>query len=303
MTNQPLLRIGSRASRLARWQAEWVARKVDCCTAMVWVKSSGDQDRTTDLTQFGGTGIFTAELHKALFADRVDVAVHSLKDLPAAEEAGITLACVPRREDSRDALIAKDGRTLETLPEGARVGTGSPRRVAQLLRVRPDLVFEPIRGNVDTRIRKVQEGPLDAVVLALAGLRRLGREAEITQLLPLDVCVPAAGQGALGLTIREGDARAEAGLASLRDVRAAACTSAERAALHTLGAGCHTPVGAHAEITDGHIQLQVRLCSLDGRECLETQADGALGEAAQVGRWAAEELRAQGADRILGETT
>jgi hydroxymethylbilane synthase len=303
MNQMPLLRIGSRASRLAQWQAEWVERKLDCCTALVWVKSTGDQDRTTDLTQFGGTGIFTAELHKALQADRVDCAVHSLKDLPAAEEAGISLACVPRREDTRDALIARDGLTLDDLPEGARVGTGSPRRVAQLKRHRPDLVFEAIRGNVDTRIAKVHEGPLDAVVLALAGLRRLGREGDITQLLPLDVCVPAAGQGALGITIREGDARAAECLSALRDVRASACTAAERAVLQALGAGCHTPVGAHATIEDGHIRLHVRLCSLDGRECLETHADGALAEAAQIGRWAAEELRAQGADRILGETT
>lgn len=302
MTSTPLLRIGSRSSRLARWQAEWVARKLDCCTALVWVKSVGDQDQQTDLTAFGGTGIFTAELHKALFADRVDVAVHSLKDLPAAEEPGIVLACVPGREDAHDALIARDGLTLDTLPKGARVGTGSPRRVAQLLRVRPDLLFEPIRGNVDTRIAKVHEGPLDAVVLALAGLRRLGRESDITELLPMEICLPAAGQGAIGITMRENDSRAEACLAGLRDVHAAACTAAERAVLHTLGAGCHTPIGAHATLSGGRLHLHVRLCSLDGQVCLETRKEAGLGQAAQLGHDAAAELRSQGADEVLAET-
>lgn len=270
---------------------------------MVWVKSGGDADRQTELTQFGGTGIFTAELHRALYDDRVDVAVHSLKDLPAGAEPGITLACIPGREDTHDALVARDGLTLAQLPEGARVGSGSPRRVAQLLRVRPDLRFEPIRGNVDTRIGKVHEGPLDATVLALAGLRRLGRESVITEILPLDVCVPAAGQGAIGITMRENDARSEECLAPLRDVRAAARTAAERAALHALGAGCHTPVGAHATIEDGTLRLHVRLCSLDGTTCLEHVVEGTIGAAATLGQEAAAALRAQGADAVLEATT
>jgi len=302
LSSQPLLRIGSRSSRLARWQAEHVAERISCCTAMVWVKSGGDADRQTDLAQFGGTGIFTAELHRALYDDRVDVAVHSLKDLPAGDEPGITLACVLAREDTRDALVARDGLTLAELPEGARVGSGSPRRVAQLLRVRPDLRFEQIRGNVDTRIAKVHDGPLDATLLALAGLRRLGREDVITEVLPLDVCVPAAGQGAIGITMRENDAGTEACLAPLRDVSAAARTAAERAALHELGAGCHTPVGAHATIENGTLHLHVRLCSLDGATCLEYRGEGALGAAAQLGKEAAAALREQGAGPLLEES-
>ena len=299
MTQGPLLRIGSRASALARAQAEWTAARLTCCTALVWVKSTGDKDRVTELATFGGTGVFTAELHQALFADRVDIAVHSLKDLPAAEEAGIQLACVPVREDVRDTLIARDGLTLAGLPAGARVGTGSPRRMAQLRRVRPDLDYVPIRGNVGTRIDKVHAGEVDAVVLALAGLRRLGRDGEVTEILDPEICLPAAGQGAIGITMRENDAHAAACVAPLRDVKAAACTAAERAALHTLGAGCHAPVGAMATVQDGRLHLRVRLCSVDGTTCLEAHAEGALGEAAAVGRRAADDLLGQGAKPIL----
>lgn len=299
MSVRPPLRIGSRKSALARVQAEWVARRVEGCPAMVWITSSGDADRRTPLPAFGGVGVFTVELHRALFDDRIDIAVHSLKDLPAAEEAGIQLACVPAREDTRDVLVARDGHTFASLPAGARLGTGSPRRVAQLKRARPDLVFVGIRGNVPTRIGKVHTGAVDAVVLALAGLRRLGREGDATDILPLDLCVPAAGQGALGLTMRENDTPAAEAVAGMRDVKAAACTTAERTALHALGAGCHTPVGAHAVIDGGTLQLHVRLCSIDGTQCFESRAEGALGEAAAIGRRAADDLRGQGADALL----
>jgi hydroxymethylbilane synthase len=299
VSSQALLRIGSRASALARTQAEWVADRIGCCTALVWVKSGGDADRTTKLTSFGGTGIFTAELHKALHADRIDAAVHSLKDLPAGAEPGVTLACVPVREDVRDALVGAEGTTFASLPAGARVGTGSPRRVAQLKRARPDLVYEAVRGNVDTRIRHVREGRLDAVILAVAGLRRLGRDGEISEILDPSLCVPAAGQGALGITIREKDSAAEACLAPLRDVSAAACTTAERAALHALGAGCHTPVGALARFVDGRLRLEVRLLDLDGTRCLEAEGEAGVAEAAALGTRVAEDLRGQGADALL----
>jgi hydroxymethylbilane synthase len=279
-----LLRIGSRASPLARAQAEWVAERLTCPTALVWVRSGGDEDRTRELTAFGATGIFTAALHEALHADRIDVAVHSLKDLPAIEEAGVALACVPAREDPRDVLIARDAMTLADLPAGARVGTGSPRRVAQLRALRRDLVFEGVRGNIDTRIRQVAQGRLDAVVLALAGLRRTGREAVATEVFDVERCVPAAGQGALGITIRQGDARAEECLGPLRDVRAAACTAAERAALHALGAGCHAPVGAHAVVRDGRVHLHVRVSAPDAPHAVERRAEGSLGEAHALGQ-------------------
>jgi len=299
MTTGAPIRIGSRASALARVQAEWVARRVAGCPALVWIKSRGDADHTTPLPEFGGVGVFTVELHRALFDDRIDLAVHSLKDLPAAEEAGIQLACVPEREDTRDALVARDGLTFESLPAGARVGTGSPRRVAQLKRARPDLEFVGIRGNVPTRIEKMRAGEFDAVVLALAGLTRLGRAQDATDILSLELCVPAAGQGALGLTMRENDSHASDAVAALRDVKAAACTSAERTALHALGAGCHTPVGAHAVVEDGVVRLHVRLCSIDGTQCLEARAEGRIAEAAEVGRRAADDLLGQGAQAVL----
>lgn len=294
-----LLRLGSRSSPLARAQAEWVASRLTCCHALVWVKSEGDKDQATLLTRFAATGVFTAALHRALFDDRIDAAVHSLKDLPATEEAGIVLACVPGREDPRDALVARDGLTLATLPSGARVGTGSPRRVAELYRARPDLDVVGLRGNVGTRLAHVATGRLDAVVLALAGLRRLGEEQRATEVLEPEVSLPAAAQGALGLTIRADDAAAEEALASLRDVRAAAAVSAERAALHALGAGCHAPVGALAVCVDGLVRLHVRVLSLDGRTCLEERVEGALVEAPEVGARAARALLARGAGPLV----
>ncbi len=301
MTTAPLLRIGSRASRLARAQAEWVADRLDSCTALVWVKSGGDEDRTSALTSFGGVGIFTAALHEALRADRVDAAVHSLKDLPAGDETGIALACVPVREDPRDVLVARDGLTLETLPAGARVGTGSPRRVAQLKRKRPDLVFDGIRGNVDTRVARVEDGTFDAVVLALAGLRRLGREDVVTEVLDPNVCVPAAGQGALGITVRIDDSRAEDCLKPLSNVTAAACTAAERSALHALGAGCHAPVGALASVDAGRVHLHVRVTAPEGGEQFEAFDDAALAEARALGERVAEQLLADGAGPLVAD--
>ncbi|MDJ0974439.1 MAG: hydroxymethylbilane synthase [Planctomycetota bacterium] len=299
MTDTNLLRIGSRASPLARVQAEWVAERVAGCTAMVWVKSGGDADRTTDLRAFGNTGIFTAELNQALLEDRVDVAVHSLKDLPAADEGGLVLGCVPTREDVHDALIARDGMRFEDLPAGSRVGTGSPRRIAQLQRARPDLTYMPIRGNVDTRLAHVRDGRADAVVLAMAGLRRLSKEDAVTDVLDPSICLPAAGQGALGIVIREGDARASESLESLRDIRAAACVTAERAALHALGAGCHTPVGALATVEDGRLELRVRVLAVDGSEALEDRREGALAEAHAIGTELAATLLERGAKRLV----
>lgn len=294
-----LLRVGSRKSALARAQAEWVAARVDGCTALVWVQSEGDRDTSSPLPSFGGVGIFTRALHEALRADRFDAAVHSLKDLPTKQEVGVHLAVVAEREDPRDVLVARDGATLAALPAGARVGTGSPRRVAQLRRVRPDLTFVSIRGNVPTRVKRVDDGTVDAVVLAYAGLRRLGLEGVVTEVLDPQVCLPAAGQGAIGITIREGDASSDKALRPLRDVRTAASTSAERAALHALGAGCHTPMGALATLEDGQLVLRVRLCDVSGARCLDAEVRGVSSDARALGEEAAKALRAQGADELL----
>jgi hydroxymethylbilane synthase len=266
---------------------------------LVWISSQGDEDQTTELKSFGGTGVFTVALHQALFGDRIDAAVHSLKDLPAQEEEGVLLACVPVREDPRDVLISKGDVPLEKLPKGAKVGTGSPRRAAQLLRARPDLEVHSIRGNVDTRLTYVSDGRLDGVMLALAGLRRLGRDAVVSEVLDPEVCLPAAGQGALGITVRHGDAAAEAAVATQADVKTAACVAAERSALHALEAGCHAPVGALATVEDGRVRLFVRVVSLDGTQTIEHAEMGPLSRAAEVGATAAKALLERGAGPII----
>lgn len=292
------LRVGSRASLLARTQTEWIASRLGDVT-LVWVRSEGDQDATTPLAAMGGRGVFTAALHRALLDDRCDAAVHSMKDLPVAAEPGIALGAVPVREDPRDALLSRDGRPLADLRPGAVVATGSPRRAAQLRRARPDLEVVGLRGNVDTRLARLKEGRFDAMVLACAGLARLHKDHEITERLDPEVMLPAPAQGALALTIRDGDARAEARVRAVADVRAAAEAEAERAVLHALEAGCHAPVGALARVVDGRLRLRVRVLSLDGTACLEETDEGGLAEAAAVGRRAAERLLAAGASRLV----
>jgi hydroxymethylbilane synthase len=296
------LRLASRSSALARTQAEWVADRLGPGVCLVWVRSEGDQDSRTPLKEIGGGGLFTAALHRALLEDRADAAVHSLKDLPVAIEDGVTLSAVPVREDPRDALVARGGATLATLRKGATVATGSPRRVAQLRRARPDLNVVGLRGNVDTRLSRVREGRYDAIVLALAGLRRLGREDEATDVLDPDVMLPAAGQGALGLTSRLDDPAAEDRLRAVADLRAAAATTAERAALHGLGAGCHAPVGTLAEVADGRVRLRVRVLSLDGATCLEESDEAGLAEASALGHRVAARLLDRGAAPLVAAT-
>jgi hydroxymethylbilane synthase len=296
------LRIGSRASALARAQAEWVAERVPGPAVLVWIRSEGDEAPARDLGRFDAPGIFTRALHRALAEGRIDAAVHSLKDLPVEDEPGTLLACVPGREDPRDALVARDGLTLARLPAGARVGTGSPRRICEVRRLRPDLEVVALRGNVDSRIERVRRGGIDAVLLAVAGLRRLGREDEATEVFDPESMLPAAAQGALGLTIRAGDANAEARLAPLRDIRAAAAVTAERAAVRSLGAGCHGPVGALATVEAGRLRLRVRVGSRTPGGTLEETGEGALAEAAAVGRAVAARLLARGAATLLEPT-
>lgn len=293
------LRVGSRASLLARTQTEWIASRLGEDVTLVWVRSEGDQDAVTPLAAMGGRGVFTAALHRALLDDRCDAAVHSMKDLPVADEPGIALGAVPVREDPRDALLSRDGRPLADLKRGAVVATGSPRRAAQLRRARPDLEIVGLRGNVDTRLSRLKEGRFDAMVLACAGLARLGLEHEITERIDPTVMLPAPAQGALALTIRRGDARAEARVGRVADVCAAAEATAERAVLHALEAGCHAPVGALARVADGRLRLTVRVLSLDGASCLEEQDEGGLAEAASVGERAAQRLLARGAGRLV----
>ncbi len=251
-------RLGTRRSALARTQSGWVAdwlRGRGYDVELIDVVTEGDVNRAP-LTQIGGTGVFASALRLALQAGEVDLAVHSMKDLPTAAEPGLVVGAVPAREDPRDALCARDALTLGQLPEGARVGTGSPRRAAQLTAARPDLEVVPLRGNVDTRLSTVRDGALDAVVLAAAGLARLGRTEWITELLPTSIMLPAAAQGALAVECREDRDDVRDALAELDDPDTRTATSAERTLLAELEAGCTAPIGALAVVRAEMLELE-----------------------------------------------
>lgn len=279
------LRLGTRRSRLATTQSQWVADLLaerGHTVELVEIVTEGDVN-AAPLTQIGGTGVFASALRRALHDGRIDLAVHSLKDLPVAPEPGLVVAAVPAREDPRDALCSRDGLTLEALPPGARVGTGSPRRAAQLAVRRPDLQIVPIRGNVETRLRRVG-ADLDAVVLACAGLARLGLRRHITQTLSTDVLLPAAGQGALALECRADRPDLVAALGALDDPRTRSAVEAERALLATLEAGCTAPIGAFARPEgqdglqlDAFLGAQASLVATVSAEAVATGADAADG--------------------------
>ncbi|WP_170085200.1 hydroxymethylbilane synthase [Kyrpidia spormannii] len=300
-----ILRIGSRKSALAMTQTRWVIeqwqKRVPGLSAeVVPMTTRGDQVLHLPLSRVGGKGLFVEEIERALLEKRIDAAVHSLKDLPAQLAPGTVVGAVPRREDPRDAVITRDGRPFDDLPSGARVGTSSLRRVAQLRRYRPDLAFIPLRGNVDTRLRKLAAGEVDAVVLAAAGLVRLGLGDRITEYLSPEICLPAVGQGALAVQCREADEDTRRSLASVEDVAARRTVEAERTCLAALEGGCQVPIGALAEIRDGHIRLAAMVARPDGSELFRVVVQGE--DPAEVGRRAAADLVELGAGRILQET-
>lgn len=300
------LRIGTRGSPLARWQAEWVAAQLreshpDLDVQLVEIKTGGDRDRNTPLAALGGTGLFTKEIQHALLRGDVDVAVHSLKDLPTQVADGLALAAVPPREEVADALIAPRHGTLEALPPGAKVGTGSPRRRAQLLWLRPDLDVVGLRGNVETRLAHAIDGRLDAVVLAEAGLRRLELEGRITEQLGPPRFLPAVGQGALGIECRSEDAETLALLAVLDDPDTRPAVLAERAALAELEAGCMVPLGAWGRVGRERLQLDLAVFSPDGSKRLAASRSGPIESPEELGRSSARELIEQGAASLLGD--
>jgi len=264
---------------------------------IVGVTTLGDVNRA-QLTQIGGTGVFVSALREALLGGEVDVAVHSLKDLPTGAAAGIALAAVPPRDDPRDALVARDGAKLADLPPGARIGTGSPRRAAQLLGLRADLRCVPIRGNAGTRLAKVSEGELDAVVLAYAGLARIGNAGAITQVFEPDEMLPAPGQGALAVECRADDADLAALLRAVTDEATVAAVTAERSLLEALEAGCHAPVGAYAAGTT-QLRMQAAVMSLDGTRMLRAHGETDAAGAWQLGRDLAAELLRSGASDLI----
>ncbi|HZT72525.1 MAG TPA: hydroxymethylbilane synthase [Terriglobales bacterium] len=295
----PRLRIGSRGSQLALWQARHVAARLGADIEVI--TTSGDRIAQAPLALFGGKGLFTKEIEEALLAGQIDLAVHSLKDVPAELPAGLVLAAFLPREDARDALIAPPGTTLASLPAGARVGTSSLRRKAQLLAHRPDLRACDLRGNVDTRLSKWAQGECDALVLAAAGLLRLGRQETIAEYLPVETMCPAAGQGILALECRAQDRAALAAAAALNDEASAMAASAERAVLHALGAGCQTPIGVHASAAAGELRLRAVLAEPDGSRVLRAEAASARGPAAAaaLGEAVAAQLERQGARVLL----
>jgi hydroxymethylbilane synthase len=304
------LRVGTRASLLARTQTQLVldafaASSPDVPVETILVSTEGDRS-AQPLEQIGGTGVFVSALREALLAGRIDVAVHSFKDLPTAPAPGITVAAVPPREDPRDALCARDGLSLLELPTGARVGTGSPRRAAQLRALDLGLEIVPIRGNVDTRLAKVGAG-FDAVVLAVAGLHRLGRTGAITELLDPIQVLPAAAQGALAVECRESDEDARALLAPLDAHPTRAAVAAERSLLTALEAGCTAPIGALAEVTEGEdgvleVFLRGSVTAIDGSDAVRLSAAGPLTNAEEIGQRLAAELIDLGANIMMGSS-
>ncbi|MFW5468476.1 hydroxymethylbilane synthase [Knoellia sp. CPCC 206435] len=296
------LRLGTRRSALATTQSTWVAdrlRELGHDVELVEITTAGDRDRTTPLATLGGTGVFVSALRDALRDGTVDLAVHSLKDLPTTPEDDLVVAGIPVREDPRDALVARDGLTLGELPAGATVGTGSPRRRAQLEALGLGLELRELRGNVDTRLAKVTDGELDAVVLAQAGLSRLSRTSVVTEVLDPIQMLPAPGQGALAVEVRAADTATRDAVAALDDADTRACVVAERAVLAELEAGCSAPIGALAEIVLGddgdELSLRAVVASTDGTGELRRSATGLPADAERVGRALARLLIEDGA--------
>jgi hydroxymethylbilane synthase len=298
------VRIGTRGSQLARWQADWVADRLrtlhpGLAVELVEIKTHGDRDRNSPLSSLGGVGLFTKEIQRALLDGAVEIAVHSLKDLPTQGPGELMLAAVPPRENLADALISPVHRTLDALPQRATVGTGSLRRRAQLLYVRPDLNVVDIRGNVETRLKRAIDGDLDAVILAEAGLRRLGLDHQITERLGPPRFLPAVGQGALGIECRSNDSATQSLLVPLDDPTTRRAVLAERRVLAELEGGCMIPLAAWGRDTEAGLALDVAVFASDGRERLFTHATGPLDCPDELGRRAAEELRGLGAEQLL----
>ncbi len=311
--NPTRLRIGSRGSQLALWQANHISALLHARGHEIEIEiihTTGDKITDVALAKVGTKGMFTKEIEEALAAERIDLAVHSLKDLPTELPAGFEIAAITERQDPRDAFCSLHYASFQELPQGARVGTSSLRRQAQLKAVRPDLDIHPLRGNVDTRLRKLEQGDYDAIILASAGLKRLGKTQFVKQIIPAEIMCPAAGQGALGIEIREGDTKTRELLAFLNDPAARAATTCERALLNSLGGGCQVPIGAFAEVRAGQIRegglvlpggsfihLESIVADPDGSKLLRDSRDGDHPE--KLGNEAGAALLARGGDAIL----
>jgi hydroxymethylbilane synthase len=306
------LTIGSRGSKLALWQAEWVRKRLNELhphteVSIEIIKTSGDIQKDAPLAIIGGKGVFTKELEEALLGGQIDLAVHSLKDLPTILPQGLSITAISEREDARDALVLREdlilnNPSIRNLPEGCVVGTSSPRRLSQLKHLRPQLVIKELRGNVDTRLRKLDADEYDAVILASAGLRRLGLAHRISAPLEIEEMLPAVGQGALAVETRSSDEETVSLLASLDDwPTRAACTS-ERALLRALGGGCQLPIAAHAIFHEERLRLYGLVAAISGETIIRDSLEGEAVDAEQLGSELALRLRERGAELLLAES-
>ena len=306
MNEQTQLRIGTRGSALALWQAEWVKAQLlaaheELAVELLVIKTTGDKILDVPLAKVGGKGLFVKEIEEALLEGKADLAVHSVKDMPAELPEGLHLAVMPPREDPRDALISRNGAGLEALPHGARVGTSSLRRAAQLLHLRPDLRIETLRGNVDTRLRKLESEGFDAIVLAAAGLKRMELSHVVSEYLEPERMLPAVGQGALGIETRTGDAFTNEMVASLAHPETMTIVRAERAFLKRLEGGCQVPIGAHATMEGETLILTGMVADLEGVRLIRKELRGDAQQPEVVGERLAEVILESGGAEILAE--
>lgn len=289
---------------MALWQTEHVIDKLhnlwpECQFTIKKIKTQGDEVLDVPLAKIGGRGLFVNEIEAFLAAGEIDLAVHSLKDMPSKTTAGLVLAAITEREDPRDALVSRDNVPLAGLPSGARIGTSSPRRASQLLAFRPDLQLVNMRGNLDTRLRKAKSDAYEGAILAVAGLKRMGWDDQICESIPIEVCVPAIGQGALAIEARESDVQTRALVAPLDDFATRVGVTAERAFMYALGGGCQAPVGALGQLIGAELQLQGVVASLDGKRVLRERVAGSPEHAEQLGRDLAAIMLSLGAGEIL----
>jgi hydroxymethylbilane synthase len=300
------LKIGTRGSQLALYQANWVKERLmetspNLKVTLVKIKTTGDKIQDAPLAKIGGKGLFVKEIEEALIQKRIDLAVHSIKDVPTEFPKGLHLSVITKREDPRDVFISRDGRTLKELPQRAKIGTSSLRRQAQLLHFRNDFELIPLRGNLDTRLKKIKTMNLDGIVLAFAGMKRLGFEERIAEILPTDILLPAIGQGALGIETRMDDKEIEGLIQFLNDQDSSVAVSAERAFLKKLEGGCQVPIAAYARIVGLTLRIDGLVGTTDGKSLIRDHVEGPVKEAESLGIKLAEILLDQGAKEVLEE--
>lgn len=300
------IRIGTRASALALWQAEWVKSELEkkypgMTVSLTKIKTTGDKILDVPLAQVGGKGLFVKEIEEAMLANEIDIAVHSMKDVPTLFPDGLHLSCITKREDARDALLTRNNMKFKDLPQGATIGTSSLRRQAQLMSVRPDFRIQQLRGNVDTRLRKLKEGQFDAIILAAAGVRRLGLAENVSEYLDPAISLPAIGQGALGIECRVDDRELNDLIAFFNHQDTRTCVTGERALLRRLEGGCQVPIACYGQMMNGKLHLIGLVGSVDGKRIIKDTIEGEADKAEKLGVTLAEKLLSKGADVILRE--